>query len=129
MLTSLTACLLFQFTTAAGTRIRGTATFPNPALPAIRTIPPCINPCGKEVLLQPGTKRRAVQQQPQFSELSSFDVWQLLASSLASKLPQPASSREASGQLVCSGGRPHAAAAYASMADYRHADAVRAVTD
>ncbi|KAI3432731.1 hypothetical protein D9Q98_004272 [Chlorella vulgaris] len=111
------------FTTAAGTRICGTATFPNPALPAIRTIPPCINPCGKEVLLQPGTKRQAVQQQLQFSELSSFDLWQLLASSLASKLPQPASSREASGHLVCSGGRPHAAAAYASMADYRHADA------
>ncbi|KAL4855434.1 hypothetical protein ACK3TF_003975 [Chlorella vulgaris] len=111
------------FTTAAGTRIRGTATFPNPALPAIRTIPPCINPCGKEVLLQPGTKRQAVQQQPQFSELSSFDVWQLLASSPASDFPQPARSREASGHLVCSGGRPHAAAAYASMADYRHADA------
>jgi hypothetical protein len=107
------------------------ATVRHQSLPAIRTISLSLNPSGKDALLQPGTKRHAVQQQPQFSELSSYDVWQLPASSLASKLPQPARSREASGHLGCSGGTgtPHAAAAYASMADYSHADAVRAVTD
>ncbi|KAL4855424.1 Mitogen-activated protein kinase kinase kinase 9 [Chlorella vulgaris] len=111
------------FTTAAATQNRNIATLSHPSLPAIRTISLSLNPSGKEALLQPGTKRQAVQQQPQFSELSSYDVWQLPASSLASKLPQPARSREASGHLVCSGGTPHAAAAYASVTDYSHADA------
>ncbi|KAL4855418.1 hypothetical protein ACK3TF_003964 [Chlorella vulgaris] len=112
-------------TTAAATHSRNIATLPHPSLPAIRTISLSVDPSSKEVLLQPGTKRQAVQQQPQFSELSSFDAWQLPASSLASKLPEPARSREASGHLVCSGGTgtPHAAAAYASVADYSHADA------
>ncbi len=116
-----------QFTTAVSNQGRNIATLPHPSLPAIRTISLSLHPSGKEVLLQPGTKRQAVQQQPQFSELSSYDMWQLPASSLDSKLPQPARSREASGHLACSGGSPHAAAVYASVADYSHADAVRAV--
>ncbi|KAI3432722.1 hypothetical protein D9Q98_004264 [Chlorella vulgaris] len=70
-----------------------------------------------------GAKHQAVQQQPQFSELSGLDEWQLLASSPASKLPQPARSVHASRHLVCSGGIPHAVAAYASAADYSNADA------
>ncbi|KAI3429666.1 hypothetical protein D9Q98_005751 [Chlorella vulgaris] len=87
----------------------GTAMLPSLPLRANPVPSLSVNPSSKEVFPQRPARRQAVQQQ-QFSELSSFDAWQLPASSLASKLPQPARSREASGHLV-SGGSPLSPAA------------------
>jgi hypothetical protein len=116
-----------QSTTAAANQFSSTAILPHPALAPISTIPPHLKSSSGEALLQHDVKHQAVQQQPQFSELSGLDEWQLLASSPASDLPQPACIGQASRHLVCSGGSRYAVAAYPSVADYSHADAVRAV--
>jgi hypothetical protein len=103
------ACCFFQIKTESGNVTSGTAMLPSLPLRANPVPSLSVNPSSKEVFPQRPARRQAVQQQ-QFSELSSFDAWQLPASSLASKLPQPARSREASGHLV-SGGSPLSPAA------------------